>query len=286
MTLKRSLLSISILFMLVSLACSETGSSPTESPPSIPVSTPTPAQGGGPIQPGNLEIVTVARVIDGDTVELTDGRRVRYIGMNTPERDQPYYAEATEANRQLVEGIRVGLETDQESFDRYGRTLAYVWANGQMVNLEVVQQGYANIFTVPPNVKYETEFLTAEREAREAERGLWAGADVALKITDLQANAPGNDNENPNGEWIEVTNQGSEPVTMTGYTLKDAANHIYTFDNFTLPVGSAFTLYSGQGQNSPTELYWGYNGESVWNNDSDTAFLRDADGRFVDMYAY
>jgi micrococcal nuclease len=295
MSTSRKLWPLLLLFITI-LACSGTGSDtapavPSSAPTATPVSAPAPDDstvetGEGLPVPEDVEIVKVARVIDGDTIELVDGRRVRYIGINTPERDQPYYTEASEANRQMVGGIRVGLETDQDSVDQYGRTLAYVWANGQMVNLEMVQRGYANIFTVPPNVKYEAEFLAAERGAREAGRGLWAGADVPLKFTDMHANAPGNDNENPNGEWVEVTNQGGEPVDMSGYTLKDAANHIYTFDNFTLAPGETLRLYSGQGQDSPTELYWGYNGESVWNNGSDTAFLRDAEGALVDMYAY
>jgi micrococcal nuclease len=139
---------------------------------------------------------------------------------------------------------------------------------------------------VPPNVKYEEEFRQAERSAREAERGLWAGSDVALKITHIKANAPGNDNENPNGEWIEITNQGREPVQMTAYTLKDEANHIYTFGDFAPAPGTSFRIYSGQGQDSPSELYWGLNGESIWNNGGDAAFLRDADGNLVDTYVY
>lgn len=84
------------------------------------------------------------RWVDGDTIELTDGRRVRYIGINTPERDQPYYEEATEANRQLVGNKEVQLEFDVETFDKYGRTLAYVWVDGVMANLEIVHRGFAN----------------------------------------------------------------------------------------------------------------------------------------------
>jgi micrococcal nuclease len=236
--------------------------------------------------PPSLEIVTVAQVVDGDTIELTNGRKVRYIGINTPERDQPYYAEATAANRQLVEGKNIQLEYDVETFDQYGRTLAYVWVDGLMANLEIVKRGFANAFTVPPNVRYEEQFRQAEREAREAGRGLWAGSDVALKIVHLQADAPGNDNDNPNGEWIEIANQGSEPVQMKGYTLKDEANHIYTFGDFTVASGGTFRLYSGRGRDSATELYWGFSGESVWNNNSDAAFLRDAQGALVDTFAY
>ncbi|MBN1992128.1 MAG: thermonuclease family protein [Anaerolineae bacterium] len=267
-----------ILLLIAILACSF-GSDVTPEPTSIP-------PGDGPTQPADLETATVAQVVDGDTIELTDGRRVRYIGINTPERDQPYYQEATEANRQLVGGKEAQLEFDQETFDKYGRTLAYIWVEGTMVNLTMLKEGFANAFTVPPNVRYEEQFREAEREAREAGRGLWAGSDVGLKIVDIHADAPGSDKENPNGEWLEIANQSSQQVQMRGYTLKDEANHIYTFDNFEVLPGNSFRLYSGQGQNTATELYWGFSGESVWNNDSDTAFLRDGQGALVDVFTY
>ncbi|MCB0162855.1 MAG: lamin tail domain-containing protein [Anaerolineae bacterium] len=303
MSTKLSTLLIPIVCLLIGLACAGTETAPDDSPTTLPVSTatlpsdPSPTQppeasatplpDPGPTQPGgNLDTATVARVVDGDTIELTDGRRVRYIGVNTPERGQPYYSEASEANRQLVDGRQVQLEFDQDTFDQYGRTLAYIWADGVLVNLEIIARGYANAFTVPPNVKYDADFRQAEREARDAGRGLWAGSAVPLKITNLHADAPGSDRDNPNGEWVEITNQGSEPVNLAGYTLKDEANHIYTFGNFTVNRGAAFRLYSGQGQNTATDLYWGYIGESVWNNDSDAAFLRDKDGALVDTYAY
>jgi micrococcal nuclease len=288
MSHKRSYLFIALLFLLISLACSGVGSAPAEPSPAIPVATSTPSPGGGPAPPppGDLEIATVAEVIDGDTIELANGRRVRYIGINTPERDQPYYEEATAANHHLVGGREVQLERDVESIDQYGRILAYVWVDGILANLEIVRQGFANAFTVPPNVRYEEQFLAAEREARAAGRGLWAGSDVALKIIHIEADAPGNDNDNPNGEWVEIANQGAESVQMQGYTLKDEANHIYTFGDFILEPEKALRLFSGQGQNNETELYWGSVGESIWNNGGDTAFLRDVQGALIDSYAY
>jgi micrococcal nuclease len=285
-----------ISFLLISMACSGAeatlpaatatplpGPTATQLPTAPPPATPS---GSGPAQPDNLETVTVASVVDGDTVELTNGRRVRYIGINTPERDQPYYAEATALNRKLVEGKNVQLEFDLETFDQYGRSLAYLWFEGRLVNLTIVQEGYANAFTVPPNVRYEERFREAEREAREAERGLWAGSSVTLEIVQIQADAPGNDNENPNGEWIEIANQGNTPVAMQGFTLKDEANHIYNFGDFTVAPGAAFRLYSGQGQNSANALYWGQTNESVWNNNGDAAYLRDTEGALVDSFAY
>lgn len=270
---------IAVLMLLVSLACGGVGELPAN-----PAPTPPPVD--GPTQPGNLESAAVSQIIDGDTVELADGRRVRYIGINTPERGQPFYNEATNANRQLVQGRQVQLEFDADTFDQYGRTLAYIWVDGVLVNLQIVAQGFANAFTVPPNVKYEQEFRAAERSAREAGRGLWAGSGVKLEISQIHANAPGNDNENPNGEWIEMVNRGAAPVSLRGFTLKDEANHIYTFADFSAQPGRPFRLYSGQGRDSSTELYWGLVDDSVWNNGGDTAFLRDAQGALVDSLAY
>ncbi len=114
MSLKRKLVFSVIILLIVILACSDASPSPpnpatsTPLPPSQPA-TATPASGGGIPQPDELETVTVAQVTDGDTIKLTDGRRVRYIGMNTPERGQPYYEQATKTNRQLVEAKEVQL---------------------------------------------------------------------------------------------------------------------------------------------------------------------------------
>ncbi len=122
----------------------------------------------------------VTRVIDGDTIELANGEKVRYIGVDTPELHHPqkeveYYArEAYEANRRLVEGKRVRLELDVEERDRYGRILAYVYVDDLMVNEWLVANGYARVATFPPNVKYAERFLQLEREARQAKVGLWA----------------------------------------------------------------------------------------------------------------
>ena len=296
MALKHRFAALALTLWLVTTACSgieislpvETATPLPIPSPAIPTPLPLPPTPphSGPAQPGNLESFTIAAVVDGDTVELTNGRKVRYIGINTPEHDQPYYEEAAALNRQLVAGKQVRLEFDVETFDQYGRSLAYVWVDGLMVNLEIVWQGYANTLTIPPNVRYEKEFRQAEREAREAERGLWLGANLPLKIIQIQADAPGSDNENPNGEWIEIANQGQVPILMQGFSLKDEANHIYTFGNFTAAPGAAFRLYSGQGQDSFNTLYWGLANESIWNNNGDAAYLRDAQGALVDTFAY
>ncbi len=106
--------------------------------------------------------------------------KVRYIGVDTPETHhpmrgvEPYGMEAAEANRKLVDGKTVRLEFDVEQRDRYGRLLAYVYLeDGTFVNAWLVENGYAMVMTIPPNVKHQALFLKLQREAREAGRGLW-----------------------------------------------------------------------------------------------------------------
>ncbi len=128
---------------------------------------------------------TVVRVVDGDTIHVRIGARVekvRYIGVNTPEvhhptkGEEPGGREAAEVNRRLVEGQAVRLELDVQERDRYGRLLAYVWIGDLMINAELVRLGYAQVMTIPPNVRYQEVFLKLQREAREAGRGLWRRA--------------------------------------------------------------------------------------------------------------
>lgn len=241
---------------------------------------------GEPTRTGVGEAAAVAFVLDGDTVELTDGRRVRYIGINTPEVGQPHAEEAKEFNETLVAGQRLWLETDAQEIDQYGRLLAYVWVGGTFVNLELVRRGYANAYTVPPNVRYADVFMQAEREAREAGRGLWVRADMPVRITGLNYDAPGSDRVAPNGEWVELTNEGGGPVDLSGCMLRDEGLHVYTLGAVVLAPGATLRIYSGRGADTATELHWGLAGEEVWDNDGDTAYLCDSTGAFIDHLYY
>ena len=124
--------------------------------------------------------VKVIRVIDGDTVEIENGEKVRYIGMDTPETVDPrkpvqcFGKEASLKNKNLVEGKEVELEVDISNIDKYGRLLRYVWLNGVMINEELVKEGYARVETIPPDVKYSQILLSAEKDARSNNRGLWS----------------------------------------------------------------------------------------------------------------
>jgi len=141
----------------------------------------------------NYDDVLVERAVDGDTLKLENGERVRLIGIDTPEmhesaklyRDsqksgqnvaviQALGKRAYNFTRDLVEGKRVRLEFDVEKRDKYKRLLAYVYLkDGTFVNAEIVKQGYASLMPYPPNIKYADNFKQLYKQARENNRGLW-----------------------------------------------------------------------------------------------------------------
>jgi micrococcal nuclease len=122
-------------------------------------------------QSGHDAAATVTRVVDGDTVEISPSveglSTVRLIGVDTPETHggtQPYGPEASDFTRQYLEGAEVSLELDVEKVDPYGRLLAYVYhPDGEMLNETLVEEGYAQVATFPPNVKHQERFLLRHR---------------------------------------------------------------------------------------------------------------------------
>ena len=133
--------------------------------------------GGGGDNGGSAptgETATVSRVIDGDTIDvLLNGQqvRVRYVGMNTPERDEVCYQDALNANRALVEGQTVTLVRDVSNTDRFDRLLRYIYVGNTFINAEMVRQGWAEVVSYPPDTAQFNNFRSLEIEARDANRG-------------------------------------------------------------------------------------------------------------------
>ncbi|NCO84588.1 MAG: thermonuclease [Nitrospirae bacterium CG_4_10_14_3_um_filter_44_29] len=129
---------------------------------------------------GEQRHVRVSRVRDGDTVSIIlNGRKekVRLIGMDAPEiKQRPW---GTRAKKHLEKMLmasnrKVILEFDVERRDKYGRLLCYIFTpDGKMLNIQMVQDGYAALLTIPPNIKYVDELRMAENEARQHRRGIW-----------------------------------------------------------------------------------------------------------------
>ena len=134
--------------------------------------------------------VYIERVIDGDTVETAAGDSIRLLGVDTPEIDwennnSEFYAEeAREFTIKNLDDQKVLLEYDQDREDQYGRTLAYIYHDGQNFNQKLLQEGYATLMIVEPNDKYESEFKNAAAEARKSKKGIWS------QVLELQKSLP------------------------------------------------------------------------------------------------
>ncbi|MEE9613574.1 MAG: thermonuclease family protein [Thermodesulfobacteriota bacterium] len=134
----------------------------------------------------NVWHYSVKKVIDGDTIAVYGGERVRYVGIDTPERGEPFYREATERNRALVLGGAGGggggggrvrlVVCGEEPRDKYGRLLGWVYAGGVQVEEVLLREGLARTLTIPPcGLKKEKEYSGYQREARSRGLGIWGG---------------------------------------------------------------------------------------------------------------
>lgn len=131
--------------------------------------------------------IKVVQAIDGDTIELINGEKVRYIGIDTPEefdRRKPvqcFAVQAAERNRQLVEGKTVILEKDKTEHDQYGRWLGFIYLeDGTFVNKKLVAEGYAFAYPYKPDLSKSAEIKAAESIARRSKIGLWANCKVTV----------------------------------------------------------------------------------------------------------
>lgn len=235
------------------------------------------------------EEVRVQSVTDGDTFEIP-GDKVRLIGINAPEWNECWGEQSTAALEALLGNTAV-LNFDIEERDAYGRLLAYVWSpSGTFVNEAMVDEGHALARSYEPNVAMQDVLDAAEAEAEEAGAGLWgkctAPETTSVRIAGFEADPPGPDGDDLNGEWIRLSNTGDGPIDLEGWGIRDeSTSNRFTFDPIILEPGATITVFTGCGAETATELYW-CSENPVWNNGGDTIFLLDASGLTVDMVSY
>ena len=95
-----------------------------------------------------------------------------------------------------------------------------------------------------------------------------SSTDIQIAITNANFAAPSPEKENLNGEWVEISNNGTADANLTGWTLEDAQNHTYTFPDFSLNAGAKVTIRTGIGDDTSEELFWNKS-SSIWNNNGD-----------------
>jgi len=283
---------------------------PTETPTLEPTITPSPtfaaqAQDAWCI-PWNSPSVSarVVKVIDGVNIEVDLNGEVvpvRYIGIDLLEfgDDASMWARMTEKNQELVGDKTVLLIKDRSEADSNGRLLRYVLADSNFVNLDMVSEGYAVAASMPPDQSCDALLLETQMQATEARRGLWAPEPTPSRVL-MPSPTPtplitgpmvigliiyrGTPWQEPE-EFVEVLNDGTEPIQLKDWTLSDDENHIFTFPNFILGPGQHCRVYTDL--YSPTTCGFSFfNPSPIWENDQDCAYLKDPLGETISTYCY
>lgn len=207
------------------------------------------------------------------------------------------------AERLLGKTVTLSFDDTEPRRGYYGRLLAYVHVDGTSFNYGLITKGLARKYD-DSKFQYGERYQTAENAARNGGVGLWgacaegvastatetplaiADGGTPLRLAEIHADAEGDDRENLNDEYLVFSNAGTEEIDISGWTVRDEANHEYTFpDGTTIGANETLTLYTGSGENSDGDYYWG-EASPVWNNGGDTVIVRNENGSVVIERAY
>ena len=211
------------------------------------------------------EQIRIQRVLDGDTVELEDGRTIRLLNINTEEKGRAFSEEAGDFLKKF-EGKSISLE--MEGVGKYGRILGRLFEK-EYLNLEIVRLGLAHAYLVEDGEL--KDFKKAEKNARDKELGIWEKS----KHYDCL-----NVEINKYDEYIII--EDSCALNFEGWSIKDESTKMYVFGD----VSGKIKLYSGKGKDTINEKYLGRG--KIWNNENDAIFIRDSSGFLVyyDSWGY
>jgi micrococcal nuclease len=275
---------VTLTLALLAAACSGDPATPSALSGTLPIVGALPVEAA---MPGGQPIDVIA-VLDGDSLEAeVDGtvEEIRLLGINTPERQECWSAEARAATATLVEAGTVTLVSAGR--DQYGRLLGYIGAGEVFVNARLVAEGHA--MAVANEHTFIAEFLSIEQAAFEARSGMWApdacgrSLGTGMRIDRVDGNPPGRDDDPTTGESIRVRNDGPATVDLEGWTIRDESSvHRYRFPaNTTVDAGDTVTVYSVCGRHEHC-----FGPDTVWSNDGDTALLMDPSGNIVDRVRF
>jgi endonuclease YncB( thermonuclease family) len=231
---------------------------------------------------------TAVEAVDGDSLQGEDGTSYRLIGINAPDDPECGAGEAAARLASLVQDPVV-LESGAEPFDQFGRHLVYAFrpqGSPGFINAAMVEEGLAIALHSQDSDQVD-ELFAVQQRARDRAAGLWdpqacgTGPLAPIEVVDSQTNPPGPDEDVLDAEWIEVSNAGSEPIDLTGWTIRDEStqNRFRFPPRFILGPGERVTVTAGEG-----EFGFGL-GAPIWNNGGDTVLVVDDQGRFVTYLA-
>ncbi|MBX4211884.1 thermonuclease family protein [Candidatus Pacearchaeota archaeon] len=219
-------------------------------------------------RPQKRESVKIERIIDGDTLELEDGRIIRLLNINTPEKNELYSSLSKDFMQQFVNQT---LEIEITGNDKYRRNLARVYSP-DYINLEIVRDGFANKFLVDDSEL--NLFSTAEEIAIKESRGMWKKSQYAECIIT---------NIDEKSEIVTLSNS-CPSLNIESWRIKDESRKYYKFPGINL---TTLKIHSGYGRNNATDIFI-KSPTPIWNNDRDSLYLFDSEGNLVhhEIYGY
>ena len=240
--------------------------------------------------------VQVIQIFDGDSLiaALDDGTHVevRLLGINAPEGSECHGDAAKRTLEQLLDSGTATLVEDIEATDQFDRLLRYIYVDGLNVNMAMIANGDAIV--LQGDHSFDAEFAAIADSAADSAIGMWApdvcGPDLppdSIAIVDFFYNPAGRDEDDLNGEWIAVANDGSQAVNLSDWTLRDeSTQNRYRFpESFFLESGGEVLVHSGCGSDTTTDLFWCAE-DPVWSNGGDTAILQLPTGAVVSRERY
>ena len=220
----------------------------------------------------------VGRVIDGDTFVIGN-ESVRLLGVNTPEKGEYYYSEARKYLENLVLNKSVELKFGKEKYDRYNRKLAYTYLNEMNINLQLVENGYANFYFPSGKDKYYQEFFDVWKKC------INENLNLCEKSKDECADCIVLKDLNVKEQKVVLHNKCDFDCFLKNWSIKDEGRKKFIFGNFILKKFGEVEIKVEDGIDTKTKIVW-ENEDYVWTSSGDSLFLRDGKGKLVLYYTY
>ena len=218
------------------------------------------------IDKSERNIVFVSRVIDGDTLELKDGKIIRLLNINTPEKNEKGYELAKEFLKDIE---NTTIEIEEIGTDKYSRTLARIYSP-EYINFQIVKKGLAKKFLVQESEL--RDFANAEKDSIELEKGIWKKS-LYYSCISSEINAK--------EEYILLKNS-CENINFKNFLLTDESRKKYKFKDIRF---TEIALYTKEGADNENSLFWNSK-QNVWNDERDTLYLFDKEGNIVHYNVY
>ncbi len=228
----------------------------------------------------NGETYLVSRIIDGDTIETSTGEKIRFIGINTPEKKEACFEEAKKFLEKEILGKNVLIQGQEK--DQYGRTLGRICLEKESINKKLLEEGLAHYYSIQefPELKKLQEKAMQEKKGclwRKGNENYFLENCIKLNKLEFKGNEF-------SGEYAEFFNDCNYSIDLNGFYLKDEATNLYFFPATKIKAKSFVRVYSGKGENTENEFFWGKG--NVWNNNRDQLFLRNKKGILLVYYNY